>query len=67
MDHGASDRQKETANHRASPGLHLHLLDAVLGVTETVLLPHEVQAAVPVADLYLPLAHALHVPPLGPV
>ena len=36
-------------------------------VAEYVLAPQSVHAAVPVTILYFPAAHAVHVPPLGPV
>ena len=34
---------------------------------DTELAGHAVHAAGPVASLYLPASHAVHVPPLGPV
>ena len=34
---------------------------------EYVFPPHSRHAALPMTFLYLPAAHALHVPPLGPV
>ena len=51
-----------------NPGLHTQLVCAVDATTaDCELLAQLVHAAEPVAVLYFPATHAVHVPPLGPV
>jgi hypothetical protein len=53
-----------TAN---APGRHTHWFFWVLPGSEKVLPGQRVQATLPVVVLYVPAAHAAHVPPLDPV